>query len=146
MKRIIFTFVAVLALTMTGAAFAQGPNTTAPGPTTQQEPALTNNNMPNPGNPVAKPQTETTGVLPETEQGTGVDVDVDTGARAEGALDVDVTPTTDADTDASGSTSTGYADSDSLPSTASELPSVALIGLLALGAAFAVRSYAKRNA
>jgi len=34
----------------------------------------------------------------------------------------------------------------SLPKTASDLPTVALIGLLALSAFFAVRVYAKRNA
>ena len=88
-------------------------------------------------------------VHPETETGTGVDVDVDTGNKAEGAVDVDVTRTTDSDTDASGSgvQTTGQynnSDTDSLPSTASELPTVALLGLLALGAAFAMR--VKRNA
>ena len=72
-----------------------------------------------------------------------MDVDVDTGRPGRGAVDVDVTRTTDADTDATGC-DTGdrvdQHDSDSsLPSTASELPSVALIGLLACGAAFAVR-------
>ena len=88
-------------------------------------------------------------VHPETETGTGVDVDVDTGNKAEGAVDVDVTRTTDSDTDASGSgvQTTGQynnSDTDSLPSTASELPTVALLGLLALGAAFAM--FVKRNA
>ena len=156
MKRLILTIATVLALTVVGAAFAQSPqNTTAPGPTTQQEPGQTNNNLPNPGNPVnLGPQTTTTTttMAPETEQGEGMDVDVDTGDRAEGAVDVDVTSTTDADTDASGSNeeelgSTGTAgDSDTLPGTASELPAMALTGLLALGMAFAVRAYAKRNA
>jgi LPXTG-motif cell wall-anchored protein len=160
MKRQILTMAAVLALVFAGAVFAQSPqNTTAPGPTTQQEPGLTNNNLPNPGNPVtlnepAQQEPATTaepGVAPETEQGEGMDVDVDTGSRAEGAVDLDVTSTTDADTDASGidetqtDTYTGTAaDSDSLPATASELPTMALIGLLALGAAFLVR--ARRHA
>lgn len=84
----------------------------------------------------------------ETEAGEGVDVDVDTGARAEGAVDVDVSRTTDADTDASGVDETGgldqesttaAGDDDSLPGTASELPALALLGLLAMAAAFAVR-------
>jgi hypothetical protein len=199
MKRQILILVSVLALLVAGAAFAQSTlNTTAPGPTQQQEPGQTNNNLPNPGNPVpARPtdnqplteqgtvegtaaesaartegqgtttgtQSGTTtgsmsgsnlqnqGVTPETEQGEGMDVDVDTGARAEGAVDVDVTSTTDADTDASGLNETGETttgqysgDTDALPSTASELPSVALLGLLFLGAAFALRVYSKRNA
>jgi len=91
-------------------------------------------------------------VMPETETGTGVDVDVDTGDRAQGAVDVDVTRTTDSDTDASGSgvQSNGqYNGADtatSLPSTASDLPTVALFGMLALFGAFAIRTYAKRNA
>jgi len=95
----------------------------------------------------------TTGTMPETETGTGVDVDVDTGSRAQGAVDVDVTRHTDTDTDASGSgvqTNGQYTDTaannGSLPSTASDLPSVALMGLLALSAAFALRFYTKRNA
>lgn len=191
MKRQILVIVSMLALLVAGAAFAQSTlNTTAPGPTQQQEPGQTNNNLPNPGNPLPsrptdnQPVTEqgtvqgtaaesaartqgqgtttgtmgtgsnlnqqNTGVTPETEQGEGMDVDVDTGSRAEGAVDVDVTRTTDSDTDASGSgvQTRGQYDSDtnSLPSTASELPSVALMGLLFLGAAFAMRVYSKRNA
>jgi hypothetical protein len=91
-----------------------------------------------------------TGVRPETETGSGVDVDVDTGARANGAVDVDVSRTTDADTDASGIDETGSldrestataGDADALPGTASELPAVALLGLLALAAAFTVRFF-----
>lgn len=87
----------------------------------------------------------------ETEPVNGPDVDVDTGARAEGAVDVDVSATGDADTDASGideggalgdedTTATGVATDDSdLPATGSELPAVALLGLLAMAAAFTVR-------
>ena len=79
----------------------------------------------------------------EQETGSGVDVDVDTGARANGAVDVDVKSTTDADTDASGVDETGSldndADNDALPGTASELPAIALLGLLAMAAAFSVR-------
>ena len=159
MKRQILTIAAVLALVFAGAVFAQSANTTAPGPTLQQEPGLTNNNMPNPGNPVPDPNagTLTTGqapatdttLHPETESTTGpVDVDVDTGAKAEGAVDVDVTTTPDADTDASGSgteTTSTSDDTNALPSTASDLPTVALLGLLALGAAFVLR-LSKRNA
>lgn len=189
MKRQILSIATVLALTAAGASFAQSTiNTTAPGPTQQQEPGQTNNNLPNPGNPQTDLQrnrgtvqergtvegtaaesmsddqttgsttggttgtmgTGNTGALPETETGSGMDVDVDTGNRAQGAVDVDVTRTTDSDTDASGSgtqTSGQYTGSDndtSLPNTAGELPAVALMGLLALGAAFAIRT--KRNA
>ncbi|HEX7181810.1 MAG TPA: LPXTG cell wall anchor domain-containing protein [Thermoanaerobaculia bacterium] len=181
MKRLVFSILAILVLTA-GAAMAQSTiNTPAPGPTQQQEPGQTNNNLPNPGNPVplAEPTQEplqeegtvegtatesinnnqgsqttgtmgTTGTTPlnnETETGTGPDVDVDTGANAEGAVDVDVTSTTDADTDASGIDETGGLDTDtdtetgSLPATASNQPLLALLGLLALGAAFAIRRF-----
>lgn len=92
-----------------------------------------------------------TGLANETEQGEGVDVDVDTGSRAEGAVDVDVNSTTDADTDASGVDETGGLADDqdnqeTLPETASELPLVALIGFIALFAAFSVRRFARHNA
>lgn len=187
MKRNIFILASMLALLVVGSAFAQSTlNTTAPGPTQQQEPGQTNNNLPNPGNPLpGRPtdnppvveqgtvqgtaaesaartqgqgmttgtQSGTTGTMaPETEQGEGMDVDIDTGSRANGAVDVDVTRTSDSDTDASGVNETGEnngqysGDTGSLPSTASELPSVALLGLLFLGAAFALRTYSKRNA
>lgn len=176
MKRLVFSILMILALTA-GAAVAQSTiNTTAPGPTQQLEPGQTNNNLPNPGNPVAvgpnaqQPVQEqgtvegtaaesttgmqgsnttgnltgTTGTMPETETGTGVDVDVDTGSKAAGAVDVDVNSTTDADTDASGVDETGSLDNDtdtSLPSTASALPLLGLVGLLAFAAAFAVRRF-----
>lgn len=119
MKRQLFAVLMALVLATTGVVFAQ----------TYETPPATN----------------------ETEPATGPDVDVDTGARAEGAVDVDVSATGDADTDASGideggalgdedTTTTGAMDDDSdLPATASELPAVALLGLLAMAAAFAVR-------
>jgi LPXTG-motif cell wall-anchored protein len=181
MKRQILTIAAVLALVFAGAVFAQSANTTAPGPTIQQQPNLTNNNEPNPGTQVPDPnaaqpaegtatqnlnneQTPATGtgaemttgtqgtptdtqVHPETEPTTGpVDVDVDTGNKAQGAVDVDVTTHPDADTDASGTgtETTATSDNAALPSTASDLPTVVLIGLLALGAAFVLR--VRRNA
>ena len=171
MKRLVFSILMILALTA-GATFAQSTlNTAPPGPTQQQEPGLTNNNLPNPGNPVPTPQAQqpvqeqgtvegtatesmtgtqgsnTTGsmAMPETETGTGVDVDVDTGSKANGLVDVDVNSTTDADTDASGIDETGSLDNDTdtntLPSTASALPLLGLVGLLAFAAAFAVRRF-----
>jgi len=82
----------------------------------------------------------------ETEPAGGPDVDVDTGSRAAGAVDVDVKRHGDSDTSASGVDETGMdhdtnrtAGDRSLPGTASELPAVALLGLLAMAAAFTVR-------
>lgn len=161
MKRL--SILAIFLLTA-GVALAQNANTTAPGPTAQREPGLTSNNMPNPGNPQTDlsnqnqtqpaPVTGTTGTTaaPETEQNEGMDVDIDTGDRANGAVDIDVKKHGDNDTDASGidetgtgpatttgSTDTYNNDSGSLPDTASELPLLALAGMLALASAFMVR-------
>lgn len=161
MKRIVLSILAIFLLTA-GAALAQSANTTAPGPTVQREPGQTSNNLPNPGNPqtdLSRPnepapvtgttgtttgtQTGTTGLQNETEDAEGMDVDIDTGAKAEGAVDVDVSTTADADTDASGIDETGSLDNETetgaLPDTASELPLLALAGLLALASAFMVR-------
>lgn len=157
MKRLIFSVLAVCLL-IAGAAVAQNANTTAPGPTVQREPGLTSNNMPNPGNPqtdLSNKDTYTAGTQPtgsttlknETEPATGPDVDVDTGAKAEGAVDVDVSSKGDSDTDASGIDETGtdtHTDTGTLPDTASELPLIALTGLLALATAFSLR-VSRRN-
>lgn len=146
MKNLTFSVLMALLVLTSGAAFAQ---IIPPGPTEQQEPDLNNNNLPNPGNPQTELGTQPAPapLAPETETGTGVDVDVDTGANAAGAVDVDVTSTTDADTDASGIDETGglsndtETDTDTLPGTASKLPLLGLIGLLAFAAAFAVRRF-----
>ena len=160
MKRTILSILAICLLT-TGVAFAQSANTTAPGPTVQREPGLTSNNLPNPGNPqtdLSQPNEPAPVVGTETEDADGMDVDIDTGERAEGAVDVDVSTTADSDTDASGidetgtgpATETGSATADTtdtgaLPDTASELPLLAIAGLLALASFFMVR-LARRNA
>ena len=163
MKRTILSLTTAFALMAAGALVAQGPNTTAPGPTQQLEPGQTSNNLPNPGNPQTnldrgtatyQEQGTTSGTATESIDRTGetsdggMDVDVDTGANAAGAVDVDVKSTTDADTDASGINETGEGtysgDTGTLPDTASEVPAYGLIGLLALGAFVALR--ARRNA
>jgi len=69
MKRMVLSTLTMLALT-TGVAFAQGPNTTPPGPTQQQEPGLTNNNLPNPGNPQTQVGNESGQSAPVMEEGT----------------------------------------------------------------------------
>jgi LPXTG-motif cell wall-anchored protein len=70
MKRLVFSILMILALT-TGAAFAQSTiNTTPPGPTQQQEPGLTNNNLPNPGNPQTQAGNESGQSQPVQEEGT----------------------------------------------------------------------------
>jgi cobalamin biosynthesis Mg chelatase CobN len=169
MKRQIVTIAAVLVLAFAGAAFAQSSqNTTAPGPTTQQEPGLTNNNLPNPGNPQTQVGNQNQPVEEHgTVEGTATENLNQEQAPAPSATTTTTTETTAPTTETttgttlnndqtttttetttgtySGSTDTS-ADTATLPSTASDLPSVALIGLLALGAAFAVRVFSKRNA
>lgn len=160
MKRQILTIAAVLALVFAGAVLAQSANTTAPGPTTQQEPGLTNNNLPNPGNPQTAVGNQTQPVEEHgTAEGTATEsihqeqapaapapaADSTTGSTtSSNTMD---TSATNVDTGtATSSTDTSASSSKALPSTASDLPTVALIGLLALGAAFVVRAYSKRNA
>lgn len=161
MKRQILTIAAVLALVFAGAIFAQSPqNTTAPGPTTQREPGLTNNNLPNPGNPLPlneqNPPAEGTATEleqpPVTETETTTTETTTPEATTTETTTTTTTTETDVDQGAAAETETGaYAgdtdtadDSDALPATAGELPMVALIGLLAFGAFFVVR--ARRNA
>ncbi|HKV06939.1 MAG TPA: LPXTG cell wall anchor domain-containing protein, partial [Thermoanaerobaculia bacterium] len=82
----------------------------------------------------------------QPETGTGPDVDVDVGRNAEdGVMDVEVKRNADSDTEAQGNdpavTTGTYADvdNDNLPETASNGPLFALLGLLSLAGAFAVR-------
>lgn len=164
MKRPILILAAVLALVFAGAVFAQSPqNTTAPGPTTQQEPGLTNNDMPNPGNPQTQVGNQNKPVEEHgTVEGTATESIHQEQAPAPTTTTTTTTPTTDTSTTTGTTTSTtdttatgtgayaGSADTTTsttttLPKTASDLPTVALIGLLALGAAFVLR-YSRRNA
>lgn len=160
MKRFILASSTMFLLTA-GAAMAQNPlNTTAPGPTQEKLPGQTNNDLPNPGHPIAAP----TGVKaqPVTENGT-------TEGTAAESMQRDQTGTTTGTTGSMGnmgtmdntststSTTTGMNDTTGttgtsttrvrahrLPRTGSEMPLVALLGLSSL-AGFAVLR-ASRNA
>lgn len=129
MKRQIVTFLMVLALATGTALWAQSTGTPQTPPPSQQ--------VDQSGQP---------------ETGTGPDVDVDVGRNAEdGVMDVEVNRNTDSDTAAQGNdpnpgTTTGTygntdvdADNDNLPDTAGNGPLFALLGLLSLAGAFAVR-------
>jgi hypothetical protein len=123
MKRQILTLAAVLTLVFAGAAFAQ--TATAPDSAIQNHPTATNQDSsaletyPLDQNNAGTPETtaETTGTTGTTTTGTSADA-------------------VNADT----------ADDATLPSTASDLPSLLLIGLLALGAAFGIHAYSTRRA
>lgn len=190
MKRSILAILTTCTLASAGALMAQAPqNTTAPGPTQQQEPGQTNNNLPNPGNPQTQlnqgttsstptdtygttgQSTTTTGVqtgqtgtatsttgtsgsmnndlnnqgtqgtvtgTTTTTTDTGVDVenDMNTTSRSTGAMTSD--PSSGMDQTTTGGSYAGD-DNATLPETGSEQPLLALLGLLALGAALIVR-------
>lgn len=158
MKRFILAGSTMFLLTA-GAAMAQNPlNTTAPGPTQEKLPGQTNNDLPNPGHPIAAP----TGVKtqPVTENGTTEGTAAESMQRDQtgtttgttgsmGTMDTTSTststPTGMNDTTGTTSTSTQVnGTSGRLPRTGSEMPLVALIGLTSL-AGFAVLR-ASRNA
>ena len=176
MKKQFLSLSAMFLLTA-GAALAQSANTTAPGPTQQKEPAQTNNNLPNPGNPQTdlsrnKTYTEngtvegTANENMQQDQGTtptntdsGVNSAYSTGTAGAttgtttttGTMETTGTTTgtvdsTDTNVDTTTTTDTTGTTTGSLPSTGSEMPLVAMAGLLALASAFMVRRAAKRNA
>jgi len=158
MKRFILAGSTMFLLTA-GAAMAQNPlNTTAPGPTQERQPGQTNNDLPNPGHPIAAP---TTGVQtqPVTENGTTEGTAAESMQRDQtGTTTSTTTGMTTTDTTTTPTTTTGMNDTTGttdttatvngttgrLPRTGSEMPLVALIGLTSL-AGFAVLR-ASRNA
>jgi hypothetical protein len=157
MKRLTLT-TAVLAILMAPAAFAQSTlNTTAPGPSQETKPGQTNNNLQNPGSHMSQPATTTqTTTAPDssatttntdttgTTTGTMNNTDSNNGAMTNS--NTDATSTGTAGSYNGSTTSSSTTTSSSLPHTASNLPTVAMAGFLALFAAFALRFYSKRNA
>ncbi len=157
MKRFILASSTMFLLTA-GAAMAQNPlNTTAPGPTQEKLPGQTNNDLPNPGHPVAAPTTGTQ-TQPVTENGTtegtaaeSMQRDQSTTPSSTGVTSTDTTTTTtpaptsmNDTTGTTGSTTQVNGTTGRLPRTGSEMPLVGLIGLTSL-AGFAVLR-ASRNA
>ena len=167
MKRLILATATMFLLTA-GVALAQDPlNTTAPGPTQEQKPGQTNNDLPNPGHPIAAPGATQT--QPVTENGTATGTATESMQRDQTATaptsTTDTTATTGtttgsttgattgSSTDSYGSTTgtststdtTATGKSGSLPKTGSEMPLVALLGLASLAGAFALRA-SRRNA
>jgi hypothetical protein len=163
MKRQILSLATALVLTTGGAVFAQSTlNTTAPGPSQETKPGQTNNNLQNPGSRMQQqpttttttttvPSTETTGTMnndttmtpPADTTTTTAPVDTTTTPPTTGTYNSGTTTGSSMDTSTSSTTTTTPS---RLPKTASDLPTVALMGLLALSGFFGVRAYAKRNA
>jgi LPXTG-motif cell wall-anchored protein len=149
MKRFILASSTMFLLTA-GAAMAQNPlNTTAPGPTQEKLPGQTNNDLPNPGHPVAAPTTGTQ-TQPVTENGTTEGTAAESMQRDQtgtttGTDTTTTTPTTTTGmNDTTGTSTQVNGTTGRLPRTGSEMPLVALIGLTSL-AGFAVLR-ASRNA
>jgi LPXTG-motif cell wall-anchored protein len=158
MKRQILSIATAMALTAGGAIFAQSTlNTPAPGPSQETKPGQTNNNLQNPGSHMQQqPTTTTTTTVPSTATTTSTDMNNDSTVTPPPADTTTTTPTTGAYNSNSGTTTGSSMDntatssttttSSRLPKTASDMPTVALMGLLALSGFFGVRAYAKRNA
>jgi len=156
MKRLILATATMFLLTA-GVALAQDPlNTTAPGPTQEQKPGQTNNDLPNPGHPIptpanaqAQPVTDQTATAPMSAPDTSSTSSTTTATTTSTTTGT----TTGSSTDTYGNTgtsttttdATATGKSDSLPKTGSEMPLVALIGLASLAGAFALRA-SRRNA
>jgi len=164
MKRQILSLATALVLTTGGDIFAQSTlNTTAPGPSQETKPGQTNNNLQNPGSkmqqqPTTTTTTTTTAPATDTTTTTGTmnndstmtpPADTTTTTTAPVDTTTTTTPTYNSNSGSSMDTTTSTTTTSTpshLPKTASDLPSVALLGLLALSGYFGVRAYARRNA
>lgn len=141
MKRFAYLPLA-LALTVSGAAWAQGPTTSAPGPSLQREPQPANNDLRNPNSQAQTQGSATSTATDSTTTGT-----TDTTATTPATP---ATPMTSAPADTGMSTDTTHTTTTTrtgrLPRTGSEMPLVGVMGLLALASALGVRTFAKRDA
>jgi LPXTG-motif cell wall-anchored protein len=132
MKRFAYLPLA-LALTVTGVAYAQGPTTSAPGPSLQREPQPANNDLRNPNSQDQAGSSATTTTTPPS---------TDTTTTTPPSTDTTTTTPTTTTTDTTSTTTP----SSKLPRTGSEMPLVGMIGLLAMGSALGLKAAAKRNA
>jgi LPXTG-motif cell wall-anchored protein len=151
MRRFTYLFLAS-ALILTGAAYAQGPTTSAPtGSSLQREPQPANNDLRNPGNPQdqtgsATTTTTTTPTTTNTDTGTQTDTTTTTTTTPSSTTDTTTSSTTTSTTPSTDTTTSSTTTSSTLPRTGSEMPLVGLIGFLALASALGLKAYEKRNA
>jgi LPXTG-motif cell wall-anchored protein len=158
MKRTIITVFAILALALTGVALAQSSATgTAPQGTALNDPGQQSNNLnkpenvnPSPANTNgmttgSKPYTQPAGTAPTTTATTDQTTTQTTTSTPDNSSTAGTSydSTTPASTDSTANT-TGVSKSQHLPRTASALPLLVMLGLIALSAGFFVRS--RRNA
>jgi len=145
MKRNVLYIFLILLLATALTALAQSPTTSNMGGSTTKDPYGATLDHPNPGaaaGATGQPATQTNvneGQTPASGATTATPApSTDTSSSSTSTS----TTTTDTSGTASNTSATGNG---SLPRTASDLPLLATIGLLALGGALTVRSLAKRN-
>jgi len=145
-RKALYIFLTLLLVAVL-AALAQSPTSSNPGGSETKDPYGATLDHPNPGSAPAatgQPYNSTNvneGQTPATGKTTAT-------TPAESSTTTSTSSNTPSDTGASTtpSTDTSANTNKSLPRTASDLPLLATIGLLALGGALTVRSIAKRNA
>jgi hypothetical protein len=156
MRRKAFSFFLTLLLVAGLAALAQSPTSSNPGGSETKDPYGATLDHPNPGspNPAREGQTPATGKTtvtgttttePSTSSNSMTSTTDTAPSTSTTTSTTDTTPSTSATTPSDMNNSSASSGR-SLPRTASELPLLATIGLLSLGAALMVRSIARRDA
>lgn len=147
MKRNALYIFLTLLLATALTALAQSPTSSNPGGSETKDPYGATLDHPNPGSaPGATGQSYNTNKVNEGQ--TPASTTPTTAAPADSSTTSSTTTDTSSSSTPSTTTDTtsNVTPNKSLPRTASELPLLATIGLLALGGALTVRSIAKRNA
>jgi cobalamin biosynthesis Mg chelatase CobN len=146
----LFSLFLTLLLVGALASLAQSPTSSNPGGSEAKDPYGATLDHPNPGSPNPArpaPSTATTTTEPTTAT-TPATTTEPTTATTPATTSTYNSSTTSNDSMATGTATTPSATTGSskLPRTASDLPLLVIIGLLALGGALTVRSIARRNA
>jgi hypothetical protein len=148
-RKVLFLFLTLLVAAFI-TAMAQSPTTSNPGGSETKDPYTATLDHPNPGSaPVATGQSYDKNKINEG-QTPASQTPADTSGSMTSTTTPSTTPSTSSTDTSSTSTSSSPSDlnatsSKSLPRTASDLPLLATIGLLALGASLMVRSLVKRS-
>jgi hypothetical protein len=144
MKRNVLYIFLVLLLATALTALAQSPTTSNMGGSTTKDPYGATLDHPNPGS--AAGATGQSATQPNVNEGqTPASSTPTTSSTTTSSTTDNTSGSSTPTTDTSGTANNTSASGGSLPRTASDLPLLATIGLLALGGALTVRSLAKRN-
>jgi cobalamin biosynthesis Mg chelatase CobN len=142
MKRNVLYIFLILLLATALTALAQSPTTSNMGGSTTKDPYGATLDHPNPGSTAGATGQSAT----QTNVNEGQTPASGAATTATPSTDTSSSSTSTTTTDNSGTANnTSTSANGSLPRTASDLPLLATIGLLALGGALTVRSLAKRN-